>query len=721
MKRFLLLIAALFIFPGVYAQKDLPIFAQWSECFVSAGICQDVILDGDKAYVGSFAGLLIMDISDPENPNVLSFYYTEKHVFKIFLLDEIVFLTSYNNYNCLISILDISNPIAPALINSFTIPEGSTNESIYVHNDNLYLGMDYYGLYIYDVSELSDPVFINHLPDIKPRDMVVRDTYLYMVANNWYTGILDVSDITNPTTVYWEQSGFRSSIRLADNYLYLSGDALEIFDITNPEVPVQICGIETKYMKDMALADSLCFTMTDDSLYLFNIQDPYAPQIIDTMPFNGFFMDFGNGKLAVTKGYGSDDPKGISIFTLSSNQHLEFLGEYHSDDLVDVVVSDDYAFVCGGGSGLHIIDANDPSNPGVISSCLEGDNVQDVIIEENYAYVRTNKSLKIIDISDPYQPLLAGAVNFTHNPPAGASYSIEKYQDIVYIGGEWYNEIIVVDVTDPANPESLGIVHVNDWSPGLDIFNEHLYVAGYWGGLEIFDLQDPANPVKVGQHPMGLSLKVSAGENMAFVQGHVYTNTGGIEIFDISNITSPSYIGDYPYFPNDLQCSGDYLFHCYRDAYDYNSAIQILDMSVLYDPLLYQEIPEVYANGIYYEDDLIYAAEDHKLKIFGDITSVRTQEIPARFKDVTLWTFPNPFQTDINIEFQLAEDDHVELQVFNSSGNLVDILVSKDMSSGIHNLLWNGDDMKGNPCLAGIYIISFNTSTQHASKKVVKY
>ncbi len=84
MKQIIISIFILSIFIShLHGQKEIPVFAQYGECHLNTGKCNDVIIKDTITYFGSEAGLLILNTSDPNSPEFISCYYTEKFVTNI--------------------------------------------------------------------------------------------------------------------------------------------------------------------------------------------------------------------------------------------------------------------------------------------------------------------------------------------------------------------------------------------------------------------------------------------------------------------------------------------------------------------------------------------------------------------------------------------------------------------------------------------------------------
>jgi len=707
----------------VYGQKELPVFTQFGECFLNAGKCDDIVIKDNIAYIGSEAGLLILEINAADEPEFLSCYYTDKFVFKIFLTDTLAFITSYNGYGSpLASIINISNPHDPVLIHSFEA-EGSENTSIFVQDDLLFLGMGSSGLFIYDISDLFNPVIVTHLSDIKCRDMVVKDKHIYMVANSYYFGIVDISIIGQPEILCWigGYGASRLAIDLQGNFAYVAGKTLDIFDVSDPANPNQVCELEvdSDWLLDLSVSENFCYSMSNDSLFVINVENPVSPAVLAYFDYTGNFLSFDDNLLAVSKAYAYEDSYGIGFFDVDDVQQINLEAAFISDKAREVFAGGNYAYVSNGYNGLQIICTETPANPVTVSNCLNKFYVVETIVEDGIAYVRTLDGLKIVDVSNPEIPITLSEYDL-QSGPANARFAIEKYHNYIYLGGDWLGEIYVVDVSHPTNPLNVGQINVIDWSSDIEVFHDHLYVAGYWGGLQIFDLTDPVNPQTIGYHPLGLALKIAVGNNMAFVGGAVDPNTGGIEIFDLSNLNNPFHTGTYEIGTTDMQCVGNSLIFGHRAYQDINSSIQVVDMADLNNPVLKQEIIDLAPNGIFYSDNLIYAAEDFKFKIFGDSLTVSTNDIIAENSDSTILIFPNPAIGTATIEFHVNKSSgFVKLNVYNSKGGLVTKLIQDNLAKGLYSVDWDCNNNSGSKVSPGVYFVTLQLGNSQASKKLI--
>jgi hypothetical protein len=66
--------------------------------------------------------------------------------------------------------------------------------------------------------------------------------------------------------------------------------------------------------------------------------------------------------------------------------------------------------------------------------------------------------------------------------------------------------------------------------------------------------------------------------------------------------------------------------------------------------------------------------------------------------------YPNPFNPSTTIRYELPVNGKVSLKIYNTLGQEVRTLVNSYQSSGKHEAMWNGKDVKGNAVSSGIYI-----------------
>jgi len=71
--------------------------------------------------------------------------------------------------------------------------------------------------------------------------------------------------------------------------------------------------------------------------------------------------------------------------------------------------------------------------------------------------------------------------------------------------------------------------------------------------------------------------------------------------------------------------------------------------------------------------------------------------------------FPNPFNPETMIRFQIPELQKVNIDIYNLLGQKVKTLVKQSFAPGYHTIQWNGDNDKGLQVVSGIYIYRLRT------------
>jgi hypothetical protein len=93
--------------------------------------------------------------------------------------------------------------------------------------------------------------------------------------------------------------------------------------------------------------------------------------------------------------------------------------------------------------------------------------------------------------------------------------------------------------------------------------------------------------------------------------------------------------------------------------------------------------------------------------------------IPIATTKLGLQTYPNPFNPSTTISFELPGPTSVSLAVYDVSGRLVKVVLSREMlSRGRHERVWNGRDIRGRLVPSGIYFSRLQAGGRVEAKKM---
>ena len=76
--------------------------------------------------------------------------------------------------------------------------------------------------------------------------------------------------------------------------------------------------------------------------------------------------------------------------------------------------------------------------------------------------------------------------------------------------------------------------------------------------------------------------------------------------------------------------------------------------------------------------------------------------------------YPNPFNPETNINFRLIKNEKLKISVYDIKGNLVDILINKNLSATDYHFKWNASKFS-----SGLYFIEIKTLRDRIFKKVL--
>ena len=81
--------------------------------------------------------------------------------------------------------------------------------------------------------------------------------------------------------------------------------------------------------------------------------------------------------------------------------------------------------------------------------------------------------------------------------------------------------------------------------------------------------------------------------------------------------------------------------------------------------------------------------------------------------------YPNPFNPVTTIRFDVPDESHIRMDVYNILGQQVATLVNSTLQPGFHAIRWNGTNDMGKPLASGMYIYKIQAKDFISVKKLV--
>ncbi|MCP4582382.1 MAG: hypothetical protein GY839_12280, partial [candidate division Zixibacteria bacterium] len=613
MKRFLsctsLICLALLFIAGTAAAQDI----EYVNSLYWTGIA-DVKVQGQYAFCCFDAGLVILDISNINEPTFVSRIYFPGDNHSLELANQCAYI--FGDYNTLKTI-DITDPDNPELLSEIAID--AEVENIWVDAEYIYAAAGRLGMLIIDISDPADPEVISQFDtEGVSTSIVVRGDIAYLAERFVYPlsypfQVINVIDRYNPELVGFitDEIGWNYDLIIEGDYAYLANSyaGFIIIDISNGTHPIMISQLEDiTYPRCLSkLGNYVFMNYGYDSLQVYNVSDPQSPELTAIYDANCGTRNLdilGDHLFIATAG------KSLPILDISDLENIHQVSEYETNGSTSHVFKiDQYLYTCEPNLGFRIHNLIDPENPIQVSQYDLPSYYFPQDISDDYLYLfnRSESGIFIIDISDPLQP---GEPIF---------HSLERdYFDICvsepYIYLPTFNEGI--DIYEIISPDSLMFLRNFQTSVfyfDIEVENDIGYLC-HVASLDIYDFSNPSDSVLLGSvHP-------SVGpSNFSVSDGFVYTlsedggRNGRTSIIDATDPTNPQNIAelDFPSYAYYNYVCDDLAFYGI-----YKQGLFAYDVSDPYHPVFVDDYPTPsHSNQIFLDNDYIYIANGSTLLI----------------------------------------------------------------------------------------------------------
>ncbi len=460
-----------------------------------------VEINGDYAYCATKFGLAVMDVSDRDNPVVVTHLET------------------------------------PGNAQSVTI-DGSL----------LYLCDGAGGLRIYSIEEPNMPSLVNVWDDagLSIR-LKIRDNLGFLAQGGGFTTI-DLSQPESPRFLDCLQC-VCVDMAISNDYAFISGSNILTVDISDPENLQRMARSDFRTEADVTVADDLLFA----ALAMYSLEDPFNIERLTPFHSQGSEHIVNDHYIFGSIMYGEYRGDNFFCFDFASHDSLEYVGscEITVRGFTDMDYDDGFIYLVGEGS-MTINDARDPENLHDITHYLSDNpaSFRSIASLGQYIYTFDHEGrLWAIDFSNPDSPDVTQVIDWDAGHISQSTQSSLFVKDSIlfsvqrfsgYIDGERIsrNGLVTYSLADPGHPELMNVFNELRAFENIAFKGDYLFGC-YREILYVISFEDVNSPEVVGEYEVGeLGYYVYInGDQLALIfwdlQDHIQIN--GLKLYDVSN------------------------------------------------------------------------------------------------------------------------------------------------------------------------------------------
>jgi len=419
-----------------------------------------------------------------------------------------------------------------------------------------------------------------------------------------------------------------------------NGRGVQIFNIQDPNIsplPVSFFSLPEKANDIFVFGDYAYVAAAGAGLKILDVQAPDTPLLVSSVELYEQeeaekFSVYGNHIYLAVKGARD---RGLQIIDISNPIKPALSGTCAFDpngSVQDVIVEQNYAYLADGKGGIKIINIQDRQNPNIVKSFpTPGRFVKGIYKYDNYLYLSEKvNGVEIVDVSAPADPVQVSKITTW-----GEAYQVCIKENYLYVAAGQGIEIFHLDVQNPQNCTMVGFQETPGKAVNLQVFDNHIFVADLGGGFRILDAKNPRNPSIASMVNLtgnsnvrvkGLYLYVDDYTSNAYVFSEGSSDAlNWVKVLDVTNPESPQLrkektIYCLEYMPEDLVVSQDQEYVYYVDSC---KGLQVVDIADPEDPFRVTKVRDNNTsggNGIMLYDNQLFLADSSSfspaLKVF---------------------------------------------------------------------------------------------------------
>jgi hypothetical protein len=528
-------------------------------------------VDGDFLFLADQdAGVQILDVSQPANPQLLGNFNTTGAVWDVDAEGDWAFVA---DGSAGLLAINVTNPAAPVAGGVYNTPGIAL--AVEVVGDLAYVADGTAGLRVVFVKDPLAPFSVGTIATGGTAyDLDVEEDIAWVAANE--VGLVAVN-ITNPAAPAvvstLNTTGTAAGVAVDGDWAYVADgtNGLVIADVSDPVMPVIVATLGlVDRARDVAVdGDWVYVADTLGGMHVVDVHDPANPVLVDTQ------VPPVSARAIVVAGeyaYVADFTDGLRVLEISTRRQPLTTGTMVTTThlATDLEIAGDYVYGTNTSNGITVFDASDPLAPVLLASC-DTDQAMGLDLAGDHLYVAdTYGGLKVVDVSDPAHPVSVGSYAGT-----GAYYDVTAVGDYLLVANQ-ATGLTVLNITNPAVPTYVANLATHDWAFEIVVAGNVAYVADYRSGLTVVDISDPAHPALLANCAVAGNV---SGLDVAGDYVYAAAQSGGLVVIDVQDPLHPAVVATCAtdWSPRKVRILGDLAY--VADPLD---GIQIVD---IHDPL----------------------------------------------------------------------------------------------------------------------------------------
>lgn len=507
----------------------------------------DVTVVGSRAYTLGGDKMNILDISQPEAPQLLGTYKTANGIltWQVAIAGNYAYLATDSLG---VQTIDVSDPAAPRRISVF---RGSSQFASVAVEGNLLAAAGYDGLFFLDLTDPAKPVLRGkasvRYPECREKSVAISGHHVFVTSSDYrssMTGVMEVFDASDPASpqnvgayeipAVAREVAVSGGIAVVASYVP-NGDTgfADILDISDPANPVRLALHEMMPgSPDLAKVSLAGHYAILGGPQVLDLTDPTQPRQVAELSVANNATISGDVLFAAAYGRGLQSYR-MSPATLSRSRTLDVGGQ-----ALGMALQGNLAWLALGKDGLQAVDRTKPDATALLGRLPLDGKAWDVAITGNRAVVAAGEAgLVIVDITDPANPQPLGALD---TPGEARAVAVSGNAACV---ADNYEGVQVVDLSDPSSLRELSRFSTPGYPLDVAWHGSHALVACRDAGLQVLDLADPSQPKRVGSYLVpGAVQAVTVVGDRAFIADGLE----GFQVLDVSDPAKPKRLGLAP-------------------------------------------------------------------------------------------------------------------------------------------------------------------------------